>query len=169
MQYSQGVKINSRRDLIKVILTLVIFAAIVVTVVGLSTRPKEAPTEKQVYDLLSSKGYTVEDQTERYTKNEKSTVIKNLTVEQDGLVFQYFVFENGNAAQNGYDNVTTELNKKRTITQDVETHGFRGNFIFRTLLANGEYYYLSRIGNTLVYATGDESLQNEINGIMNEL
>ena len=73
------------------------------------------------------------------------------------------------AAQNGYDKVTTQIGQKRTKTQDVETKGFRGNFIYRTLLANGKYYYLSRIGSTLVYATGDEDDKKEINGIMNEL
>ena len=156
------------KDWLKLILILLLFSLLVFAVVKAATKPTPVATSQQVEKLLTSKGYTVRDLTEKY-KVSGSSVTQNVTVEQGTLVFQFFVFEDGNSSKDGYDKLTTEMNKRRTRTQDVETKGFHGNFIYRTLLANGKYYCLSRIGETLIYATGTENDREAINEIMFEL
>jgi len=156
------------KDWIKLILVLLMFFGIIFAVVRVSTKPKPVATSQQVKELLTSKGYGVQNLTEKY-KVPGSSVTDNITVEQETLVFQFFVFDNSNAASDGYDKLTTEMNKRRTRTQDIETKGFHGNFIYRTLLANDKYYCLSRIGETLIYATGTENDREAINEIMFEL
>ena len=170
MQKRYGIKVSSKKDFIKLIIILALFFAIVFLVIKLATSPKSVASIEQVNELLSSRGYTVQDSTERYqTGSPGSGIVNVLTVEQDALVFQFFVFEDNDSAMNGYDVITTQINKYRTKTQDVATQGFHGNYIFRTLLANGKYYYLVRVGETLVYASGSESDQSEINNLIASL
>lgn len=160
----------NEKQWIKAITIIVVFFAIVFLIVKAATKPKPVATTAQVNDLLTSRGYTVEDSTERYqTGSPGGGIVNVLTVEQDALVFQFFVFDDNNSAMNGYGEITTQISKHRTKTQDVATSGFHGNYIFRTLLANGKYYYLVRVGETIIYATGSENDKTVINDLISSL
>lgn len=170
MQKSYGIRITSKKEALKLIIVLTLFITIVTVVVKLATAPKPVASIDQVNDLLSSRGYAIKDDTERYQKGSPTGRIVNvLTVQQEELVFQFFVFEDNNSAMNAYGIITEQINGYRTMTQDVAREGFHGNFIYRSLLANGKYYYLVRVGETLVYASGSESQQKEINNLIASL
>lgn len=157
----------SRKEVLKSIIVVVVFFGILFLIVKAATKPKPVATFDQVNDLLVSRGYTVEDLTDKY-KGDGSGITKNITAKQGKFVYQFFVFESNKYAQRGWDIVTTDMSKHKT-TNSIESKGFHGNFIYRTILNKNDYYYLVRVGNTLAYATGAETDKQEIIDIMTEL
>ena len=159
----------SGKEVVKSIIVIVVFFTIVFLIVKAATKPKPVATTAQVNDLLTSRGYTVEDSTERYkTGSPGGGIVNVLTVKQGKFVYQFFVFESNKYAQRGWDAVTTDMSKHKT-TSSIKTKGFHGNFIYRTILDKDDYYYLVRVGTTLAYATGSETDKQEILDIMTEL
>lgn len=157
----------SGKEVVKSIIVIVVFFIIVFLIVKAATKPKPVATTAQVNDLLTSRGYAVEDLTDEY-KGGGSGITENITVKQGKFVYQFFVFESNKYAQRGWDAVTTDMSKHKT-TSSIETKGFHGNFIYRTILEKDDYYYLVRVGNTLAYAAGAETDKQEILDIMAEL
>ena len=145
-----------------------------ITVLKLAGTPIPAATAAQAWGVMVEHGYTPIDGTQIYIENNPSMandIKRNITVDQDGKRFEFFIFSESKVAMRAYDSLNRKLSEteRKYPTTNVETGGSRANFIYHGIKAGGEYYYLMRIDNTVVYAYGDEKYAGELYSMAKEL
>lgn len=154
------------KDYAKLFVVLDFMGALIIFVLKLAGAPKPVATYTQVWDVLVAHGYEPEDLTEEYIKNDPNLANKltqNITVNQDDFHIAFFVFSDQNNTKNAYSSLNKTLSEteRKYPTTNIETGGSRANFIVHSIKAGGKYYYLMRIGETLLYATGNEEHSGE--------
>lgn len=134
--------------------------------------PIDSATDEQVWDVLCAHGYEPMDRTESYIESNPTMGIeKNVTIRNDDFRVDFFVFDSMQSALSANRSIATEVNsiERANYGNCVGTDESRANFYVRTLRADGKYYYLMRIDNTVFYAYGNEEYADEIKSIAKEL
>lgn len=134
--------------------------------------PIDSATDTQVWDVAVAHGYSPYYLTDEY-KEEYPTrgFVQTIAFVKDDLRFEFFVFDSVQSALSANRSIATEVNsiERANYGNCVGTDESRANFYVRTLRADGKYYYLMRIDNTVFYAYGNEEYADEIKSIAKEL
>lgn len=162
------------KDYVRLFVVLALFGAFVIFVLKLAGTPKPVATYTQVWDVLVAHRYTPVDLTEEYIKDDpslKNALLQNITANQDGFQIAFYVFADQNYSKNAYTSLNKTLSEieRRYSTSSVETGGYWANFIVHEIQTGGKDYYLMRIGETILYAHGDEQYSGEMYSVAKEL
>lgn len=159
------------RDYIIPLIGLLLLVGFVFLARALMT-PIDSSTDTQVWDVLCARGYEPMDRTESYIESNPTMGIeKNVTIRNDNFRLDFFVFDSVQSALSANRSIATEVNSIERLHYGncIGTKESRANFYVRTLRADGKFYYLMRIDNTVFYAYGYEESADEINSIAKEL
>lgn len=164
----QKQKINSAQwiGLMGVIITIVL----AIVLISASSTPLESAQEEKVRETLTEYGFELQDIAADYLKTHPYAGMKNyLTCNKENFEFNFYIFLNEKYAQEGYSNLSSQIDTKKLKYPNVQTGKARGNYAVRTLMVDDEYFYLMRIGNTLLFAVGNKENMNIINSIASDL
>ncbi|MCH5171169.1 MAG: hypothetical protein J1F24_07770 [Oscillospiraceae bacterium] len=134
--------------------------------------PLDTPTDTQVWDVFTSHGYTPIDLTDMYVEqNPDVGLVKNVTIKTDDFRLEFFSFDSEQAADRTTKATANDIKqvKRQYVNNCVETYVYRVNIYHLTLTAGGEYYFITQINDTVLYAYGTEESSSEILSIADEL
>jgi hypothetical protein len=124
-------------------------------------------------DTLESNGFSVEDQTQSAVEdndleNGGEELNKMLRAESGDSIITFLEMTGEDAATIYYDSFQGSLKEKKSDSGSESTlnHGSGAKY---TLSADGMFYVVSRVGNTLVCVSGAESDRKELTAIVKEL
>lgn len=160
------------KNYLKALVACIFVGGIILLPLMIASDPKNTVTDTKVQEVLIAHGYTPTERTELYTeKRPDMGITKNISYIEDPIWFEFFVFEDSQLAINAYQSLSSDISaiERDYYNNSTETHGYRANFMYRSLEAGGKFYYLMRIDNTLLYTYGNEELSSEIYDIAKEL
>ena len=161
-------KINSAQwiGLIGVIITIVLAIALL----SASSKPLESAHEEKVRETLTEYGFELQDIADDYVETHPYSGMTNyLTYSKENFEFNFYIFIEDKYAQDGYGNLSSQIDTQKLKYPNIQTGKARGNYAVRTLKVDDEYFYLMRIGNTLLFASGNTENMDTINAIASDL
>lgn len=156
------------------ILAFILFC--VVVIILLSGKPKEVKTTAQMSDVLN--GYGFESQNFTQKAKEKLT---GLTVNEavhyakDDVIFEYYILGDDNEAISLFGTINSNISKierDKKINQKYVLRvdgGARANITCTSLTTDELFYYICRIGNSVLYVQCNPDSKNDAYKIINEL
>lgn len=152
--------------LIGVLFTIILAVALIMT----SSTPLESANEEKVRETLAQYGFELQDIAEEYVQTHPYSGMKNyLTCSEENFEFNFYIFIEDKYAQEGYGNLSSQIDTQKLKYPNIQTGKARGNYAVRTLKVDDEYFYLMRIGNTLLFASGNTENMDTINAIASDL
>lgn len=146
-------------------LKLFIVIALMIGLFFLILDPAKPKSPEEVSKAVSEYGIELVDLTTYYKSiwddknNQLYTAFKG---EKDDIYFEFFVFDNYDSASNILNQYAANI-KRKAEKLDTEYKEQKTNYFNYTARVSGEYYILTMIKNTLVYANcdveNDEMLQ----------
>lgn len=151
---------------IKSILSIVLCLLVVFLVTGCEN--KKAIGADDFKSIAEENNLTVSSILDQYKDEDKIASADFAVSEDDSWGFAFYVFDDVNGAVTMYNNnkAKFEENKEGIYSHSEVT---LNNYATYSLTSNGEYMYLSRIDNTLVYARVSESYKDEVTEITQQL
>lgn len=137
-----------------------------------SVKPLDTATGEQVWNVFSSHGYTPLDLTEIYIEeNPNIGLIKNTSIRPGDFQLEFYEFDSAKSAKSASTSVTSNITeiKRQNFNNCIETRVSKTNIFNMTLRADGKYYFITRIDNTILYAYGTEESASEILSIAEDL
>ena len=162
-----------KKKIIIAIMTLIVIWVIAIwgflLVTGISfmkyNQEKRLITAEQFKEIMESKEYTIYDITKQYPNFTMVYVAKNSTNN-----YQIEFYENDYTSESiqVYNSLVNDIESEKNESQNYSDMKFK-NYAKHTLSANGKYMVVSRIENTVVYAEVDESFEDEVNNLLDEI
>lgn len=141
------------------------FGLIFYCIVDYISTPTEMATDTQVWTELETRGYAPHDLTQQYLEKEPNCgILKNITVQNDDIVIEFFVYKNDKKADSVWAKYRSFIREKELIPLSVTGRG--NKTVYQTIADDEKYYAVIQVGNTLVYATGNEESMNDINSFL---
>lgn len=146
------------------------FALACVAFIGIfSGSPKAVATADSVWSILESNGYKPIDSTEQYKEKWNSSVTKVVSMTDDDVNFNFFVFSDDKTAEQARKEYISYIRWNRYDVMHTKFNEGRSNYMIYTLMANGMYSVDIKVGNTLIFAYSDEENADKINKIVSEM
>lgn len=149
-----------------IFLKIILSVMMIFLLVGCGNNRKAITTE-EFENKAKSHNYTIIDATAQYKDSEfvdKATLASNAS----NWKVEFYILKDKNSAASVY-----EYNKEDFIKSkgngSKETSESIGNYSNYSLTTNGNYKYLSKIDNTLIYVVADEKYTEDIKGFVQEL
>lgn len=146
------------------------FALVCVAFIGIfSGSPKAVATADSVWNILENNGYKPIDSTEQYKEKWNSGVTKVVSMTDDDVNFNFFVFSDDKTAKQARAEYISYIRWNRYDVMHTKFNEGRSNYMIYTLMANGMYSVDIKVGNTLIFAYSDEENADKINKIVSEM
>lgn len=149
------------------IIALALFAAfglIFYCIADYMSTPTDIATDAQVWAELESMGYVPYDLTQQYLDKELNCgILKNITVQDDDLRIEFFVFKSDKKAADIWAEYRSFIREKEL---NPGSPAGRGNRVIYYAFAQDNYYAIVRVGNTLVFAASDEENAGAVNSFL---
>lgn len=108
--------------------------------------------------------YNIIEQYSQFTNIKEATLVRG----REGWQIEFYVLIDANAADNMFITNKNKFEKsKGTSSSSMNTSGT--NYKTYTLKTNGEYKYISRIDNTLLFVDENANYEKEIKEFINEI
>lgn len=150
------------------IIALALFAAfglIFYCIADYMSTPTDIATDAQVWAELESMGYVPYDLTQQHLEKEpNSGILKSIAVQKDDIEINFYVFTSDKRAESVWVEYRSFIRKKELNPLSVTGHGNR--VVYQTIADDEKYYVIIRVGNTLVFATGNEESVGDINSFL---
>lgn len=146
------------------------FVLAVVVFIGIfSGTPKTMATAESVWSILENNGFEPFDSTEEYKEKWNNGVIKVVSMTDDDVNFNFFVFSDDETADQARGEYISYIRWNRYGVPNIEIGEGARNYIIYTLTANGMYSVDIKVGNTLIFAYSDEENADKIDKIVSEM
>lgn len=165
------------KDYIKtaaVILAFVVFSIAVIAL--LSGKPKEPKTTAQMYDVLNEYGFKSADLTQDAKEKFTGLVVNEVVYYvKDDMTFEYYILGDANEAISLYGTINFNISKIERDKRNNEKYvlragdGKRANITCTSLTTDELFYYICRIGNSVLYVKCNPDSKNDAYKIINEL
>ena len=149
-----------------IFLKIILSVMMIFLLVGCGNNRKAITTE-EFKDKAKSHNYIINNaisQFEEYKYINEATVVSNAS----NWKVEFYILKDKNSAVSVY-----EYNKEDFIKSkgngSKETSESIGNYSNYSLTTNGNYMYLSKIDNTLIYVVADEKYTEDIKSFVQEL
>lgn len=148
-----------------IILLLVIAAAVVFLVV--IDKEKESMTAGEFYDEMEDEGYVLVDVTSQYASYGIDEAY--LAVEPNNeYQIEFYELSNESKAISMFESNKEYFEDRAGSTRSKTSYGI-GNYDVYSLTSNGDFMYLCRVDNTLLYVDVDDRYKDEVREIIDEL
>lgn len=154
------------KDVLKIFAALSFMGILTFVVMKAAFTPIPSITSEQFATILNEEGYPAYDSIAEWTTESPGWSYKECTSYKDSsLRFDFVVFDSGTVAANKFSSIAsylTSIPHGDDYVEGVNGRESRANFNFWTLEANGRYYHLMRIDNTLFYAISTVDRESEV-------
>ena len=154
------------KDVLKIFAALSFIGILTFVVMKAAFTPIPSITTEQFATILNEEGYPAYDSIAEWTTESPGWSYKECTSYKDSsLRFDFVVFDSGTIAANKFSGIAsylTSIPHGDDYVEGVNGRESRANFNFWTLEANGRYYHLMRIDNTLFYAISTVDRESEV-------
>lgn len=165
------------KDYIKTAAAILAFVVFSIAVIALlSGKQKEAKTTAQMTDILSGYGFEAHDFTQKAKEKLTGlTVNEAVHYAKDDVIFEYYILGDDNEAISLYGTINSNLSKierDKKINQKYVLRaggGERANITCTSLTTDELFYYICRIGNSVLYVQCNPDSKNDAYKIINEL
>lgn len=165
------------KDYLKTASVILIFVLFCIAVfVLLSGKQKEAKTTVQMSDVLSGYGFKsvdlTQDAKEKFTGLTVNEVVYYV---KDDVTFEYYILGGANDAVSLYGTINSNISKIERDKKINEKYalrvdgGQRANITCTSLTTEELFYYICRIGNSVLYVKCNPDSKNEAYKIIDEL
>ena len=156
----KGLKIVLLISLILVIAAAVVFFVVI-------DKEKESITAWEFYDEMEDEGYVLVDITEQYAAYGINEAY--LAAKPDGSYqIEFYVLASESKAISMFESNKDYFQDRAGSKRVTSSYGF-GNYDIYSLTSEGDFMYLCRIDNTLLYIDVDDSYKKEVKEIIDEL
>ncbi len=128
---------------------------------------KEKINSKKFIDISKKEKltiYEVTTQFKSYDNVKKVYAASNLR----GWRITFFEFKNSDSAENIFNKKVEEFKKNKSKNDEDDKSGIR-NYSIYELTTNNNYYYISRVDNTLLIVDADSTHKKEINSFIEKI
>ncbi|MBE5932364.1 MAG: hypothetical protein E7263_02950 [Lachnospiraceae bacterium] len=152
---------------IVLLICLVIVAAASVILLFVIDREKESMTANEFCDEMEDEGYILVDVTSQYEAYGIDEAY--IAVEQNQeYQIEFYELPSVSRAENMFATNKQNFKDRAGSSRVTSSYGF-GNYDVYSLQSNGDFMYLCRVDNTLLYIDVDDSYKNEVREIIDEL
>ena len=149
-----------------IVVSLLLVSAVVIVFLVLG-KGKESITASEFYDEMNDEGLMVIDVTDQYASYGIDEAYIAVESNQEYQI-EFYELSSVSKAENMIE-TNNEYFKDRAGSKRVtSSYGF-GNYDIYSLTSNGDFMYLCRIDNTLLYIDVDDSYKDEVKEIIDEL
>lgn len=132
-----------------------------------SGTPKTPATADSVWTILENNGYEPIDSTEEYKEKWYSGVTKVVSMTDDDVNFNFFVFSDDETADQARGEYISYIRWNRYGVPNIEISE-AGKELY-DLYSDGMYSVDIKVGNTLIFAYSDEENADKIKKIVSEM
>lgn len=128
---------------------------------------KEKINSKKFIDISKKEKltiYEVTTQFKSYDNVKKVYAASNLR----GWGITFFEFKNSDSAENIFNKKVEEFKKNKSKNDEDDKSGIR-NYSIYELTTSNNYYYISRVDNTLLIVDADSTHKKEINSFIEKI
>ena len=136
--------------------------------VGCTT--EKTPVSAETFsEKMEEAGLTINDQSEEAPEDFGTSEVK-VAFEEGQYQIEYYAFEKEEDAESIYSSMQGQLEDTyESANGTVKTSKNVGNYGSYKLSADGKYYVVSRIGNTLVYSATTSDYKNQVKKLVEDL
>lgn len=158
-----------KKAIIIIVIVFCVLAAIIGGAFFFLNQPKEAITGQQFETSMRAKNYGVLDVKETQFAQYSYIMSAQIAISSDqGHQIEFYELSNEEYADNFYQNNKRNFESRKTNnTIEAEVNG--KNYSTYALKANGQYMYVERIENTVVYVNVSEELENTVKDVLKQL
>lgn len=153
---------------IAIIAVAVAIVAIAICVVVILMKPKEALTAQDFNSLMEENGYSIVNVKEQFAEYDYiSEAYLAIDKNRNYQIEFYIIASPDIAAQFFESNKAIFESSKGNVSSQSDVSA--GNYSKYTLSSEGQYKYICRIENTVIYADTDEGYKQEVKEITKKL
>ncbi|MBQ8317784.1 MAG: hypothetical protein IJX85_05550 [Lachnospiraceae bacterium] len=148
-------------------LILMIVAAVVVLVLVIAGEKKDFMTAREFYEEMEDEGYELVDVTSQYYSygiDEAYVAVAS----NDRYQIEFYELNSISKAENMFETNKDYFEGRAGSSRITSSYGL-GDYDVYSLTSNGDYMYLCRIDNTLLYIDVDDRYKEEVKEIIDEL
>lgn len=152
---------------IVLLISLIVVAAAAVVLLVVVDHEKESMTAWEFYDEMEDEGYVLVDITEQYAAygiNEAYLAAKP----DRSYQIEFYVLASESNAISMFESNKEYFKDRAGAKRVTSSYGF-GNYDIYSLTSEGDFMYLCRIDNTLLYIDVDDTYKKEVKEIIDEL
>lgn len=157
-----------KKTLIIVIIAVVLILAIVGVIFINLNKEKTSITASAFYDIMSQKGYIVQDAKSQFSDYDYITQVYIAASEDYSYQIEFYELSDDSYATSFFNNNKSIFESSKG-NASAQTSVALKNYSKYTLSSNGKYMVLSRIDNTVVYVNVDDTYKDSIKTILDEL
>ena len=160
MEMKKVIKITLLVSIILVIIIAAIFFVVI-------DKEKEYMSASEFYDEMEDEGFVMVDVTSQYEAYGIDEAYLAVKPNQD---YQIEFYELGSLgkAENMFETNKENFEDRAGSTRSKTSYGI-GNYDVYSLTSNGDFMYLCRVDNTLLYVDVDDRYKDEVREIIDEL
>ena len=158
---------RKKMKIVKSIICLTICVG-ALSLTGCST-DKTAISADTFTEKMEETGLTVNDQSQEAPADSGMSDVR-VAFGEENYQIEFYAFGNEEAAKSLYNTVQSNLEDIYESASNVsKTSKNVGNYGTYALSADDMYYSISRVGNTLIYAIGDDDYKGQVKDIVEDL
>lgn len=152
---------------IVVLISLVLVIAAVLVFFVVIDKEKEYISAKQFYDEMEDEGYVMVNITAQYASYGIDEAYLAVKPNQEYQI-EFYELSSISKAESMFESNKEFFKDRAGSSRVTSSYGF-GNYDIYSLTSNGDFMYLCRIDNTLLYIDVDDSYKKEVKEIIDEL
>lgn len=152
---------------IVLLISLVLVIAAVVVLFVVLDKEKASISAQQFYDEMEDEGYVMVDVTSQYASYGIDVAYLAVKPNQEYQI-EFYELSSISKAENMFETNKDYFKDRAGSSRVTSSYGF-GNYDIYSLTSNGDFMYLCRIDNTLLYIDVDDSYKDEVKEIIDEL
>lgn len=149
-----------------IVVSLLLVSAVVIVFLVLG-KGKESITASEFYDEMNDEGLMVIDVTDQYASYGIDEAYIAVESNQEYQI-EFYELSSVSKAENMFETNKEYFEDRAGSKRVTSSYGF-GNYDIYSLTSNGDFMYLCRIDNTLLYIDVDDSYKDEVKEIIDEL
>ncbi|MBE5954645.1 MAG: hypothetical protein E7257_10930 [Lachnospiraceae bacterium] len=152
---------------IVLLISLVLLIAAVVVFFVVVDMEKKSITAGEFYDEMEEEGYVMVDVTSQYASYGIDEAYLAVKPNQEYQI-EFYELSSVSKAESMFESNKDYFKDRAGSKRVTSSYGF-GNYDIYSLTSNGDFMYLCRIDNTLLYIDVDDSYKKEVQEIIDEL
>lgn len=133
-------------------------------IIDYESTPTDIATDAQVWNVLETSGYVPYDVTEkRLEKEPQCGILKSIITQKEDVQIEFHVFKSDKRAQSVWAKYYSYI---RGEEFNPRSQTGRGNRVIYQTIAQGKYYVIVRVGNTISFATSASENAGDINSFL---
>lgn len=163
----RGEKVMKKGLKIALLIVLLLMVAAVVVVFALIDKEKAPISAKEFYEEMEDEGYVLVDVTSQYASYGIEEAYIAVKSNQEYQI-EFYELSSIGKAESMFETNKEYFQDRAGSTKVTSSYGF-GNYDIYSLKSNGDYMYLCRIDNTLLYIDVEDIYKDEVKEIIDEL